>query len=78
MPLQNCISLCRGLFWLSAFFRLCGVNIRQVQAGLGHSEIETTQKYLHYLTDADAEAANILTNMIEEPEEHTIDIRIAQ
>lgn len=55
-----------------------GVNIRQVQARLGHSEIETTQKYLHYLTDADAEAANILTNMIEEPEDHTIDIRIAQ
>lgn len=55
-----------------------GVNIRQVQARLGHSEIETTQKYLHYLTDADAEAANILTNMIEEPEDHTIDIGIAQ
>lgn len=55
-----------------------GVNIRQVQARLGHSEIETTQKYLHYLTDADAEAANILTNMIEEPENHTIDIGIAQ
>ena len=55
-----------------------GVNIRQVQARLGHSEIETTQKYLHYLTDADAEAANILTNMIEEPEDHTVDIRIAQ
>ena len=55
-----------------------GVNIRQVQARLGHSEIETTQKYLHYLTDADAEAANILTNMIEEPEEHNIDIGLAQ
>ena len=54
-----------------------GVNIRQVQARLGHSEIETTQKYLHYLTDADAEAANILTNMIEEPEDHTIDIGMA-
>lgn len=55
-----------------------GVNIRQVQARLGHSEIETTQKYLHYLTDADAEAASILTNMIEEPEDHTIDIGMAQ
>lgn len=55
-----------------------GVNIRQVQARLGHSEIETTQKYLHYLTDADAEAANILTNMIEEEENHNIDIRMAQ
>lgn len=51
-----------------------GVNIRQVQARLGHSEIETTQKYLHYLTDADAEAANILTNMIEEEDTHHIDI----
>ena len=55
-----------------------GVNIRQVQARLGHSEIETTQKYLHYLSDADAEAANILTNMIEEEENHNIDIRMAQ
>ena len=55
-----------------------GVNIRQVQARLRHSEIETTQKYLHYLSDADAEAANILTNMIEEPEEHNIDIGLAQ
>ena len=55
-----------------------GVNIRQVQARLGHSEIETTQKYLHYLTDADAEAANILTNMIEEEENHNIDIGMAQ
>ena len=51
-----------------------GVNIRQVQARLGHSEIETTQKYLHYLTDADAEAANILTNMIEEEDTLHIDI----
>ena len=55
-----------------------GVNIRQVQARLGHSEIETTQKYLHYLSDADAEAANILTNMIEEDESHNIDIGMAQ
>ena len=55
-----------------------GVNIRQVQARLGHSEIETTQKYLHYLSDADAEAANILTNMIDEQEDHNIDISMAQ
>ncbi len=55
-----------------------GVNIRQVQARLGHSEIETTQKYLHYLTDADAEAATILTNMIDEEENHMIDIGMAQ
>ena len=54
-----------------------GVNIRQVQARLGHSEIETTQKYLHYLSDADAEAANILTNMIDEEETHNIDISMA-
>ena len=54
-----------------------GVNIRQVQARLGHSEIETTQKYLHYLSDADAEAANILTNMIDEEENHNIDISMA-
>ena len=44
---------------------------------IGHSEIETTQKYLHYLSDADAEAANILTNMIEEDESHHINIDMA-
>ena len=33
---------------------------------------------LHYLSDADAEAANILTNMIDEEETHNIDISMAQ
>ena len=30
-----------------------GINIRQVQQRLGHSELETTQKYLHDLSEAD-------------------------
>jgi len=46
-----------------------GINIRQVQSRLGHSELETTQKYLHHLTEADVEAVNVLTNMLE-PEQH--------
>ena len=41
-----------------------GINIRQVQSRLGHSELETTQKYLHNLAEADAEAANVLTNIL--------------
>ena len=51
-----------------------GINIRQVQSRLGHSELETTQKYLHHLTEADVEAVNVLTNMIEPDEKKNIDV----
>ena len=51
-----------------------GINIRQVQSRLGHSELETTQKYLHHLSEADVEAANVLTNMIEPDERKDIDV----
>ena len=58
----------------ATFLLYGGVNIRQVQQRLGHSELETTQKYLHYLTDADAEAVNVLTNMLEPKKDKVIDI----
>ncbi|SDB53882.1 Site-specific recombinase XerD [Ruminococcaceae bacterium FB2012] len=51
-----------------------GINIRQVQQRLGHSELETTQKYLHYLSEADVEAVNVLTNMLEPKKDNVIDI----
>ena len=51
-----------------------GINIRQVQQRLGHSELETTQKYLHYLSEADVEAVNVLTNMLEPKKDKVIDI----
>ena len=51
-----------------------GVNIKQVQARLGHSELETTQKYLHNLAEADAEAANVLTNILNGKESKTHEI----
>ena len=51
-----------------------GINIRQVQSRLGHSELETTQKYLHRLSEADVEAVNVLTNMIEPDERKDIDV----
>ena len=41
---------------------------------LGHSELETTQKYLHYLSEADVEAVNVLTNMLEPKKDKVIDI----
>lgn len=41
-----------------------GVNIKQVQGRLGHGDIETTNKYLHYIAEADEEAANVLQNML--------------
>ena len=40
-----------------------------------HKEAEAHESVnLHYLSDADAEAANILTNMIDEEETHNIDV----
>lgn len=37
-----------------------GVNIKQVQGRLGHSDIETTNKYLHLLEEADVDAVKRL------------------
>lgn len=41
-----------------------GASIKQVQGRLGHGDIETTNKYLHYLSEADSDSANILQEML--------------
>lgn len=41
-----------------------GVNIKQVQGRLGHGDIETTNKYLHIIEEADVEAVNKLDIML--------------
>lgn len=41
-----------------------GVNLKQMQERLGHGDISTTNKYLHYLAEADEEAANVLQDML--------------
>ena len=41
-----------------------GISLKQVQGRLGHGDIETTSKYLHYIADADQESANVLQNML--------------
>ena len=41
-----------------------GVNLKQVQERLGHGDISTTNKYLHCIAEADAEAVNILQDML--------------
>lgn len=41
-----------------------GINIKQVQRRLGHSDIETTNKYLHYIEEADEAAVAALTNLL--------------
>lgn len=41
-----------------------GVNIKQVQGRLGHGDIETTNKYLHLIEEADVEAVNKLDVML--------------
>ncbi len=47
-----------------------GVNIKQVQGRLGHGDIETTNKYLHVLEEADVEAAKALDIMLlQKPDE---------
>ena len=40
-----------------------GLNIKQVQGRLGHGDIETTNRYLHFISEADEEAVNIFDNM---------------
>ncbi len=41
-----------------------GVSLKQVQGRLGHGDIETTNKYLHCLAEADEEAAQCLQDML--------------
>lgn len=41
-----------------------GVNVRQVQARLGHGSLKTTQNYLHCLQEADEKAAAALQDLI--------------
>lgn len=41
-----------------------GVNIRQIQECLVHEDITTTNKYLHYISEADEQAANVLQDML--------------
>ena len=45
-----------------------GVNIKQVQSRLGHSDIETTNKYLHCIEEADREATNTLSMLLNDKE----------
>lgn len=44
-----------------------GVDIKQVQGRLGHSDISTTNKYLHLIKSADAEAVDKLDKMLKFP-----------
>ena len=41
-----------------------GVDIKAVQTRLGHSELNTTNKYLHLVEEADVQAANLLDSML--------------
>ncbi len=41
-----------------------GVDIKAVQTRLGHSELNTTNKYLHLVEEADVQAANVLDHLL--------------
>lgn len=41
-----------------------GVNLKQVQGRLGHGDIETTNKYLHCIAEADHDAACVLQDLL--------------
>lgn len=41
-----------------------GVNIKQVQGRLGHSDLKVTNQYLHCIAEADEAAANVLQDML--------------
>ncbi len=43
-----------------------GLNIKQVQGRLGHGDIETTNKYLHCISEADEEATRIFDDMFQQ------------
>lgn len=53
-----------------------GINIKQVQSRLGHGDIETTNKYLHCIEEADSEAAKVLENILDIPSEKSTPLKI--
>ncbi len=55
-----------------------GINIKQVQGRLGHGDIETTNKYLHYISEADEEAVNVLQNMLITHTQNTSELKQKQ
>ena len=48
-----------------------GVNIKQVQGRLGHSDIKVTNMYLHCIQEADEAAANVLQDMLITQRKHS-------
>ena len=51
-----------------------GVNIKQVQGRLGHSNIETTNKYLHLIEEADVDAADKLDLLLSPKKNNAVEI----
>ncbi len=56
---QTCILCCAHASWLLAG----GSDLKSVIARLGHAQIQTTQKYLHALTEADQRNIGALDKM---------------
>lgn len=44
-----------------------GINIKAVGAGLGHSQLKTTNRYLHALEETEQQAANVFNDILTVP-----------
>ncbi len=50
---------------------LAGTNIKSVASRLGHTQLSTTNRYVHALRDADEEAAKTFEGLVISPQEET-------
>lgn len=45
---------------------MSGVNIKTVSSKLGHSQMKTTDRYVHAIEEADKQASDVLGNLIQD------------
>ena len=48
-----------------------GTNIKNVATRLGHSQLKTTNRYVHAVEQAERESANLLENILNKKSQHT-------
>ncbi|MBE6824371.1 MAG: hypothetical protein E7513_03380 [Ruminococcaceae bacterium] len=48
-----------------------GTNIKNVASRFGHSQLKTTNRYVHAVEQAERESANLLENILNKKGQHT-------